>query len=598
MTTKAKTPKAPRPDYFATIGEWGPEARGYSLRIVREGDGGLRPSLYVVDVEYTETTPAVFVGAALIDVRGDAKAITYFAALTPELKALLNKSRFIGHNVKSDLHAFNSWGCNITADQIYGDTMIQAYCINSTEEEYGLKALALSKLGYSYPSYREIVGSGKKKATLDAQPARLVAAYCGMDTAATYELYKRFGKATNGQRRYYHSLELPTLRALFSIEQRGATLDVHYFNGLHEDFTTRANGALAELRRTLGDDFNPASPKQVKEVLFKAAGIDEEKTDIKALKKHENNSFVKALLEYRDYAKLAGTYTGAFLALPTLPRVHAKFNQVAVSADESTRGIRTGRLSSSDPNLQNIPARKPMGARIRQGFTAPDGCRLVVADYSQIELRLLAHYSGEPKLIEAFLSGADVHAETAAIVFGAPHTEEEAKANRNIAKTINFGLLYGMGTKKLAFTIGKSEEEADAILKAYWEKLPGIKAWINKTHAAAYLNGGVQTMLGRFIPLPALKSLDPYERWGAERAAVNYIIQGSAAEIMKLALIRVEQAGLRTILTVHDELVQEVRPDELEIAKTKMAGIMRNVVRLKVPLDVSIGSGSNWREAK
>lgn len=581
--------------------DWGPAASSQYKLVIHSGSDGYVPSgsVGVVDVETDEADLAKFVGAALVMVCGDSdgsKLVHYYSSLTDPLKAFLNRIKIVGHNVKSDVHWLNSWGCQIKAEQIIGDTMIIAYCKDTTELEYGLKAQAKKHLGWTWKTYKEMVGKGKKKQTLDKQPVEVVAAYCGTDAAATAELYRRL---LPGAGRNYYELEMPCYRAIFDMESKGAAVDIPYLSKLHEEFLRRQDGALGTLRSFAGAEFNPASPKQVKENLLKKLGIRADKTDVATLKEHKGVPEVASLLEYREFSKLASTYTGVLLDLPTPGRVHASFNQVAYeAASEASRGIRTGRLSSSGPNLQNIPSRTETGKMVRQAFIPSPGNLLVVADYSQIELRVLAHYSGEKTFIDAFLAGRDVHTETAEKMFGKASTEEVAKKNRSIAKTINFGLLYGCGAKKLAYLTNVSEEQAKKMLDDYWAAVPGIKTWIAVQRAQAYVRGGTKTLSGRFIPLAGLKASDMYERFAAERQAVNYTIQGSAAEIMKRALIRLHARGVPITMTVHDEFIVDVQADKAEHTLRVVKSVMENVVQLKVPLLVEAKIGKNWAEAK
>jgi DNA polymerase-1 len=578
------------------VENWGPaSALGYQLVI----DGPI-PGIgtLIADVETDECDIANFVGIAIIELGG--LTVRYFSTLSSELKEVLNRSRFIGHNVKADLHWLNQWGCKVSAADIAGDTMIAEYCRDTTGGSYGLKDLAKKHLGWEWTKYKDLVGKGKKKVTLDKQPVEVVARYCGTDCAATAELSKR--RLDPVARRIYEQLEMPVYRALFAMESLGATLDVPYLQQLNGEFGQRRDEALSSVRDLVGKgDFNPASPVQVKKDLFTKLGIRADKTDVATLKAHVDKPAIKALLDYREFSKLASTYTGPLLSGPTPGKVFARFNQVSYdSGSEGSRGIRTGRLSSSDPNLQNIPARTETGKKVREAFIASPGNTLVVADYSQIELRVLAHYSGEKAFLDAFHAGRDVHAETAAMMFGGASfwTEEEQAKNRKIAKTINFGLLYGCGPKKLAYLTGETEERAKELLDSYWKNLPGIQRWISSVKAQAYVRNGTKTLMGRFIPLAGLKSSDMMERWGAERQAVNYTIQGSAAEIMKLALIRLHERGLKLIATVHDEFIVDTPIESAELTLASVKGIMENVVRLKVPLLVEAHTGKNWAEAK
>lgn len=577
----------------STIAEWGLQYYDTPLTIIEDGAEfpNLRPSIYVVDVETDESDPRNFVGLALYDWRDRSKGVYYFSSLSKDLRSLLEKSKFIGHNVKADLGWLSLWGVNIQPNQIFGDTMIMAYTCSSTEESYGLKDLVFKECGWSYPTYRNIVGTGAKKCTLDKQSTVLVANYCGMDAFVTAKLYDLLWSKlqTGGGARYYQSVELPTYVGLFQIENAGIRLDVDYIRKLDGEFSNRRDELLTELKASVGaDDFNPGSPKQVQEVLFKKVGITETETGVKILKQYDHIPEIQQLLHYREVSKLASTYTGAFLALPTLPYVHTTFNQVSISDTGDSKGIRTGRLSSSDPNLQNIPTRTEKGNLIRSAFVAASGHKFIVADYSQIEYRVLAHYSGEQRLIKAFLLGADVHEETG----------KALGVDRKVGKTLNFAAIYGSQPAKIADTAGISEEQATVFLKKYWDNLPGVKAWISYSLMQARMKGGVTTLLGRFIKLPDLVSNQKFVRLHAERAAINYIIQGSSAEIMKMALIKLLKLGLDVRLTVHDEFIVQAKDDYAETTRKKVEQCMANVVALKIPLLVDAHVGQNWREAK
>jgi DNA polymerase-1 len=372
------------------------------------------------------------------------------------------------------------------------------------------------------------------------------------------------------------------------METKGAQLDVEYLERLRAELTSDRDRLLDSISAMVGRGFKPSSPKQIQEQLFPKLGISEPSTDVKTLERYVHLPEIQAILEFRAVSKLLGTYIEAFLALPTLPRVHARFNQVAVNDREGTTGIRTGRLSSSDPNLQNIPTRTAAGERIRDAFVARPGHELICADYSQIEYRLLAHFSGEKKLIDAFLAGADVHEETG----------KALGVDRKLGKTLNFAAIYGAQPKRIGMTAKIPEEQAAAFLERYWNNLPGVRNWISYVKVKAQAQKGVKTMFGKFIPLPGLASSDKFERLHAERAAVNYIIQGSAAEIMKLALLRLTAQGIMPVMTVHDEFVLEVPQKDVERMKQVVVHSMSTVTALTVPLLVEAGSGRTWREAK
>ena len=571
---------------------------GYQLKV---NPSVPKPGIYAIDIETDESDKPNFVGLGLSAWSGP-KVVYYFSQLTPQLKECLERSHLIGHNVKSDIKWLRGWGCKIKAAQIYHDSMIMAYSRCTTEENYGLKKLAEKELGWKWPSYREMVGKGKAKKTLDKQEVERVANYCGMDTAASLELCYLYLERNKLDKRvsapnwlkYYYQIELPIYRLLLDMETEGIRLDVSSLSKLDGSYQQIISTLERQLTAVVP---NPNSPKQILEVLFPRLGIREKSTGAKVLKRYaEKHEIIKTILQYRKYTKLQGTYTGAFLSLSSLPMVHSRFNQVSYNTStESSFGIRTGRLSCSEPNLQNIPSHGQDGDSLRSLFIPRESYLLYCADYSQIEYRLLAHFSQEPVLLKAFEQGKDAHAATAQVIYG---LDEITKEQRNIGKTVNFAAIYGAQARKVAETTGLSEEECQTFLDSYFAKLPRVTSWITRTKFKAHSDGGVTTLFGRFIPLPGLKSRDRYEKWHWERAAVNYIIQGSAAEVIKLAMLRVQKVGFLPSLTVHDELLFEIRPSELKVRGRLIKSIMEHIVYLSAPLVVDAGSGKNWCEAK
>jgi DNA polymerase-1 len=401
---------------------------------------------------------------------------------------------------------------------------------------------------------------------------------------------------------------MPLLRVLEDMERQGVLVDAAYLRGLSAEMGGRLEALTARIHELAGAPFNVGSPKQLAEVLFEKLKVHEQlgvkrlkrtktgySTDAEVLETLEAHPLVAAILEHRQLTKLKGTYVDALPALvhPVTGRIHTSYNQA---------GAVTGRLSSSDPNLQNIPIRTEEGRRIRRAFVAAPGMRLLSADYSQVELRLMAQLSGDAALIEAFRSGEDVHRRTAALVFGvAP--DAVTPEMRAQAKTINFGIIYGMGAPRLARQIGIPQKEAAAFIEQYFRVFSGVRAWLDKTREQALREGLVTTLTGRRRLMTGLDSADPRELAGAMYAAVNTPLQGTAADLIKIAMVRLHREllgqGLRTrmLLQGHDELVLEVPDDEVEAVTPLVKSIMEGALQLDVPLVVDTGTGRNWLEA-
>lgn len=495
-----------------------------------------------------------------------------------ELADFIGTFNFIMQGGAFDIRMLKKWGVDTDYSRLLYDTKIMAYTIDSTRLSYGLKSMAESILHLKWPTYKEMVGTGKKKITLDKQPVEKVAAYCGMDTLAEYKLYQYFSHYMNStQLEYFSILEMPLYRLLSEMEDKGVHVDVPYLKELGEEWWSR-HDELDQGFKALG--LNPRSPKQLLEAL-RSQGLPITKTDSKTLEPHKKDwPLVRKLLIYRKYKKLESTYISPFLKSFTLPRLHGRFIQKTI----------TGRLASAKPNLQNIPIRTDEGKKIRKAFTPAPEHTLLVLDYSQIEYRLFAHFTQDSTLLEAYKNDKDIHEATAQLI----------GADRTVGKTLNFAAIYGAQAKRIGETAGIDEESAQLMLNSYWNKMPDAALWVSKTKWLAKKNGGVVTLFNRFIPLIGLKSSNKFEQLHALRVAVNAIIQGSAAEIMKKAMLDIKsELGLVPVLQVHDELVYEIHEtDDLTTIEKNVRLLMENVVELSIPLKVSGGYGKSWAEAK
>jgi len=560
----------------------------------------------VVDVEHDEKGNFVGLGLTL-----DGTEVYYYTFITEQVKVFLSAAKLIGHNVKSDVHHMLRWGIKCGVDAIYYDTMLAAYSINPVRESQGLKALAKELLDFTYPTYRQIVGKGHDKVTLDHQPVDVVANYCGSDVIATYRLYELFQKQMTPDQVKVFELEMSVNRLLYRMEARGVDVDVPYLRHLSVLFTDEIGHLKKKVELLAGHLINLDSPKQMVELLYRQFGLPEQwkrakrkdkksgrtqwvdviTTDKNALLELDGmHEVIPLIIRNRELSKLNSTYVTGILKREGLPTVHTSFNQVSVNEEQDEwDGIRTGRLSSSGPNLHSIPTRTETGHMLRKAFVPshPD-LTLLCFDYSQIEYRLLAHFTHEPILLQAFRTGKDVHEETGRI-FG---------VGRYIGKTLNFAAIYGAQAKRMAMTAKIKRERAQELLDAYWAKLPYVKSWINVTKLTAAKKGYVTTLGGRRIPIPNIRSGDQMERWKAERQAVNYIVQGSAADIIKWAMLRCDEEGYTPILQIHDEILLEVKHGSVSEVLLRVKAIMESVVKLSIPLIVDGGAGNSWSAAK
>jgi DNA polymerase-1 len=509
----------------------------------------------------------------------------------------------IGQNFKYDHLVFRTEGYAVAG--LAGDTMIASYLLDP-ETPHNLDWLSANHLGVSKIPTSALIGKrGKEQRTMDQVPIAVVAAYCGEDVHCTWELAQRFQPQleVQGFLPLYHDVELPLSEVLAAMEWEGVALDVDFLAVMSKKLGGEIEALEKKVHAAAGQAFNVQSPPQLAEILFKKLGLPGGKktktgfsTDSDVLESlaalHE---LPRLVLEYRQLAKLKSTYVDTLpaLVLPRDGRLHTSYNQTVAA---------TGRLSSSDPNLQNIPFRTPLGREVRRAFVARPGWKLLSADYSQIELRLMAHFSRDPELVEAFERGEDVHARTAERVFALPPGTRPTSEQRGMAKTVNFGVMYGMGARALAQQLGIPVAEASRFIAEYYRTHEGVKKHLDGLVAAAREKGYAETILGRRRRLPALTAGEGRARADAERAAINTPIQGSAADLIKVAMVRLardlEAKGLaaKLLLQVHDELLVECPEAEVEAARAAVVDAMTNAMQLTVPLEVQVGVGDNWFE--
>jgi DNA polymerase-1 len=512
--------------------------------------------------------------------------------------------RKVGQNLKFDAHALANHGVRLAG--IAHDTLLESYVLE-VHERHDLDSLAARHLGWSTIGYDEVTGKGASRIPFSAVSVERATEYAAEDAdcaLAVHEvLYPRIA-AESRLKRVYETIELAVMPVLLRMERNGVLLDAAKLEAQGHALGREMLEKEQRAYEAAGQPFNLNSPKQIQEILFtrhrlpvkKRTPSGQPSTDEDVLAELAlDYPLPKLLLEYRALAKLKSTYTDKLpkMVHPDTGRVHTTYSQaVAV----------TGRLASNDPNLQNIPIRTPEGRRIREAFVAPAGWRIVSADYSQIELRIMAHLSGDASLKKAFARGDDVHRATAAEVFGVP-LEQVSADERRTAKVINFGLIYGMSAFGLAQNLGIERATAHAYIESYFARYPGVKRYMEDTRAMARDKGYVETLFGRRLWLPEIRSGSAARRQGAERAAINAPMQGTAADLIKLAMIEVDRwladGGLRArlILQVHDELVLEVPEEELQMVRARVRELMQSVASLEVPLVVDVGAGANWDEA-
>jgi len=512
----------------------------------------------------------------------------------------------LGHNLKYDMLMLMNYGVDLKGK--IEDTMIAHYLIEP-EKRHGMDYLSESYLGYSPVSITELIGKKGKlqKSMRDLEPSE-IKDYASEDADITLQLHNVFKPSlkTRGVEKLYNDMEAPLVKVLAEMEYEGVGLDVDFLNAYSKELEGEAIIARTAIFEKAGMEFNLNSPKQLREVLFdklqipykgKKTKTGQFSTNEEVLSKLEyEHPIARDIMEYREISKLKSTYVDALplMVNPRSGRIHTSFRQAVVP---------TGRLSSDNPNIQNIPVRTERGRKIRKAFIPPkDGFVLLAADYSQVELRIIAALSKDPNMIQAFLDGEDIHASTASKVFGVPLAEVTADLRRK-AKAVNFGLAYGQGAFGLAANLNISRTEAKEIIDNYFEKYPGIKSYMDQSIAEAREKGYSETILGRKRDLPDINALNNTVRAQAERNAVNTPIQGAAADVIKVAMIDIQaemkkkRTRSKMILQVHDELVFDVHEDELDYMKAMVVEKMSKAVELDVPLLVEAGFGKNWLEA-
>ena len=522
------------------------------------------------------------------------------------LKPILEDPRRpkVGQHAKYDMNILSHYG--IAVQGLKHDTMLESYVWNATATRHDMDSLAKKYLGYDTVKYEEVAGKGAKQISFSQVDLDTACRYAAEDADVTLRLHHALWPLLESEPKLlkvYEDIEIPLVPVLAGMEQHGVLIDVNELRMQSQQLGKRMHELQKEAWQSAGREFNLDSPKQLQAILFDELGLraklktptGQPSTNEEALEAiADDHALPRLILEYRGLAKLRSTYTEklAEIVNPRTGRVHTSYHQGAVA---------TGRISSNDPNLQNIPVRTEEGRRIRQAFIAPEGWLVMAADYSQIELRIMAHLSGDEGLLRAFHEGGDIHRATAAEVFG---IEPDAVTNnqRRAAKAINFGLMYGMSAFGLARQLGVDRGEASDYMARYFSRYPGVHAFMEATRERAHRDGYVETLFGRRLYLENLTARNQALRAGAERAAVNAPMQGTAADIIKRAMIAVaawlkERDDAHMLMQVHDELVFEVRADAVDIVRDAVRSRMSAAAELRVPLIVDVGVGENWDEA-
>jgi len=528
-------------------------------------------------------------------------------AVLTRLKPLLEDASRpkVGQHIKYDMNVLSLY--DIVLQGIAFDTMLESYVFNSTGSRHDMDSLALKYLGRRTTHYEDVAGKGAKQIPFSQVSVEAASHYAAEDADITLQLHEHLWprlEEVPGLASVLQDIEVPLIPVLARMEQRGVLIDGDLLKRQSREMAAQINKLEKESQDAAGQPFNLGSPKQLQEILFDKLGLPvvrktptgQPSTAEDVLQELAVDYELPSLiLEYRSLSKLKSTYTDR---LPEqinerTGRVHTSYHQ-AVAA--------TGRLSSSDPNLQNIPIRTPLGRRIRQAFIAPDGWLIMACDYSQIELRIMAHLSGDPGLLEAFRDKVDVHQATASEVFGVPY-EKIDSSQRRAAKAINFGLMYGMSAFGLSRQLNIGRAEAQAYMDTYFMRYPGVQEFMERTREQARNQGYVETLFGRRLYLPDIRASNMQRRQAAERAAINAPMQGTAADIIKRAMIEVDawlqknQPAANLVMQVHDELVFEVREDQLQTLEKAVVERMAGAAELDVPLVVDTGHGPNWDTA-
>jgi DNA polymerase I len=529
------------------------------------------------------------------------------AAVLGALRPLLedeHKAK-LGHNLKLDRNVLANYGISMTG--IKHDSMIESYVLNSTASRHDLDTLSEAQLGQDKVHLEDIAGKGAKQLSFNEIRIEQAACYASAEADLSLRLHHHFWPklcSMPDQRKLYETIEVPLIEVLSRLERNGVLVDANQLGEQSQELAARLVSLEQQAYALAGGSFNLGSPKQIQELLYDRLKLPvKRKTPTGQPSTAEdvlqelalNFPLPRIILEHRALSKLKSTYTDKLPEQinPVSGRIHTCYHQAVAS---------TGRLSSADPNLQNIPIRTDEGRRIRQAFVAPPGSVILSCDYSQIELRIMAHLSQDPGLIRAFESGLDVHQATAAEVFGLP-TGEVSPDQRRAAKAINFGLIYGMSAFGLARQLGLQRDAAQAYVDRYFDRYPGVRTYMETTRALAREQGYVETVFGRRLYLPEIRSRDAQRRQYAERTAINAPMQGTAADIIKRAMIaterwlREEVVSARMIMQVHDELVFEVDVNAADIVKAQTCKLMEQAAELSVSLRAEAGVGSSWGEA-
>ncbi|MDA9785866.1 DNA polymerase I [Gammaproteobacteria bacterium] len=516
-----------------------------------------------------------------------------------------NQTKLVGQNLKFDLPILSRHGIKVT--EFLGDTMLMSYVLNSTGTRHGLDRMAVHYLQYQPMKYEEVAGSASKQINFAQVEIPAATFYAAEDADITFRLFNLLEKKLQNEPKLINllkTLEYPMLKSLLRVETNGAKIDTNMLAEYSKELGLKIDKLSKTAFKMAGEEFNMDSPKQLVEILYN-------KLELPVLKKTpkgqpstnedtlqrlaEEYELPKVIIQYRGLAKLKSTYTDSLVNIqhPNTKRIHTSYQQAVTS---------TGRLSSTEPNLQNIPIKTAEGRKIREAFVAEKGNVLISADYSQIELRIMAHLSGDKNLTHAFNNNIDVHSATASEIFDVP-LEEVTTDHRRSAKAINFGLIYGMSAFGLTRQLGIPRHEAQAYLDTYFERYTGVREYMDSTKELAKKNLYVETILGRKLHVTEINASNGLRRQAAERAAINAPLQGSAADIIKKAMIDVDEwigennPNIKMIMQVHDELIFEVKKDFAEEALTHVISLMERAVKLDIPLIVDANQGANWNEA-
>ena len=523
-----------------------------------------------------------------------------------EVSPLLESTEIekIGQNIKYDIAVLKEAGREVRGPLF--DTMLASYLLLSSRRSHGMDHLAQEYFGVTTIKYADLCGKGAKQIPFSHVPVDTAAPYACQDADITYRLAEEMAPQlkNDGLMGLFEEMEVPLLRVLLDMERAGIRLNREFLQNMGKELELRLEQMRGYIHEMAGEEFNINSTQQLRVILFEKLNLPVFRktktgpsTDIDTLERlAPQHPLPQEILSFRQLSKLKNTYVDTLpeLVNPQTGRIHARFNQTVAA---------TGRLSGSDPNLQNIPIRTDLGREIRRAFLPEDGWKLLSADYSQIELRVLAHFTNDPALVDAFGKGEDIHATTASAVYGVALDVVNSEMRR-VAKAVNFGIIYGQGAFGLSQTIGIPQSEARSFIDTYFERFAGVPAFVDATIESGRAHGYVSTIMGRRRYLPDLNSRNRNAKNAAERTAVNSVIQGSAADVIKIAMIAIadrlarEKREARMLVQVHDELLFEIPPGEIEGVAALVAEEMRGAMDLRVPLEVDVSTGDNWGELK